>query len=173
VINLVEVDFSMAYLGFIPSFPPVALTGLLSRLRNLFEKAGSNKKTHDSSLCPVGEAAIFLNSPWRKLMQLTISGHHLHVTSAIERYLVKRLRKLERHHHPIVDGQVTLSVDQDRQHAEGRIFCSGFNLFAQSTHRNLYAAIDAMADKLDRQVLDHKKKVKARRHQSVPLHDPA
>ena len=102
-------------------------------------------------------------------MQLTISGHHLHVTSAIERYLVKRLRKIERHHHTIVDGQVTLSVDQDRQHAEGRIFCSGFNLFAQSTHRNLYAAIDAMADKLDRQVLDHKSKAKARRHQSVPL----
>ena len=106
-------------------------------------------------------------------MQLTISGHHLHVTLAIERYLMKRLRKIERHHHTIVDGQVTLSVDQDRQHAEGRIFCWGFNLFAQSTHRNLYAAIDAMADKLDRQVLDLKKKVKARRHQSIPLMDPA
>ena len=55
-------------------------------------------------------------------MQLTISGHHLHVTSAIERYLMKRLRKIERHHHTIVDGQVTLSVDQDRQHAEGEFF---------------------------------------------------
>lgn len=106
-------------------------------------------------------------------MKLTISGHHLHVTSAIERYLMKRLRKIERHRHTIVDGQVTLSADQDRQHAEGRIFCSGFKLFAQSTHRSLYAAIDAMADKLDRQVLDHKKKVKARRHQPVPLLDPA
>ena len=163
----------MSYLGFMLSFPPVALNGLLSRLRNLFEKAESNKKTHDSGLCLAGEAAILLNSPWRNLMQLTISGHHLRVTSSIERYLVKRLRKLERHHHTIVDGQVTLSVDQDRQHAEGRIFCSGFNLFAQSTHRSLYAAIDAMADKLDRQVLDHKKKGKARRHQSVPLTDPA
>ena len=163
----------MAFRVFMLSFPPVALTGLLSRLRNLSQKLESNKKTHGSGLCLAGEAAILFNLPWRKLMQLTISGHHLHVTSAIERYLVKRLRKIERHHHTIVDGQVTLSVDQDRQHAEGRIFCSGFNLFAQSTHRNLYAAIDAMADKLDRQVLDHKKKVRARRHQSVSLLDPA
>lgn len=53
----------------------------------------------------------------------------------------------------------------------GEFFCSGFNLFAQSTHRNLYAAIDAMADKLDRQVLDHKRRVKARRHQSLPTTD--
>ena len=58
-------------------------------------------------------------------MQLTISGHHLRVTSSIERYLVKRLHKLVRHHHTIVDGQVTLSIDQDRQHAEGRIFVRG------------------------------------------------
>jgi len=172
VINLVEVDFSMAFRVFMLSFPPAALNGLLSRLRNLFEKAESNKKTHGSGLCLAGEAAILLNLPWRNLMQLTISGHHLRVTSSIERYLVKRLRKLERHHHSIVDGQVTLSVDQDRQHAEGRIFCSGFNLFAQSTHRSLYAAIDAMADKLDRQVLDHKKKAKAKRHHSIPLIDP-
>jgi putative sigma-54 modulation protein len=155
------------------SFPPAALNGLLSRLRNLFEKPESNKKTHGSGPCLASEAAILLNLPWRNLMQLTISGHHLRVTSSIERYLVKRLRKLERHHHSIVDGQVTLSVDQDRQHAEGRIFCSGFNLFAQSTHRSLYAAIDAMADKLDRQVLDHKKKAKAKRNQSIPLMDPA
>ena len=63
MIDLVEVDFSTSYLVFVLSFPPVALTGLLSRLRHLFEKAESNKKTHDSSLSLAGEAAILLNLP--------------------------------------------------------------------------------------------------------------
>ena len=97
-------------------------------------------------------------------MQLKISGHHLQLTPAIEDYLMRRLEKIERHHDPIVNGQVTLSVDKERQQAEGRIHFSGFDLFAQSTDRNLYAAIDAMADKLDRQVIEKKRKAITRRH---------
>ena len=66
-------------------------------------------------------------------MQLKISGHHLQLTPAIENYLMRRLQKIERHHDPIVNGQVTLSVDKERQQAEGRIHFSGFDLFNQQT----------------------------------------
>ena len=97
-------------------------------------------------------------------MQLKISGHHLQLTPAIENHLMKRLEKIERHYDPIVKGQVTLSVDKERQQAEGRIHFAGLDLFAQSTDRNLYAAIDAMADKLNRQVIEQKRKAIARRH---------
>ena len=70
-------------------------------------------------------------------MQLKISGHHLQLTPAIENYLMRRLQKIERHHDPIVNGQVTLSVDKERQQAEGRIHFSGFDLFAQSTDKSV------------------------------------
>ena len=98
-------------------------------------------------------------------MQLNISGHHVHVTSAIENYLIRKLEKIERHNESIVNGQVILSVNQNRQHAEGRIHCSGMDLFAESTNRNLYAAIDAMTDKLDRQVTEYKRKKISKRHE--------
>lgn len=97
-------------------------------------------------------------------MQLNISGHHVQVTSAIESYLIRKLGKIEKHYESIVNGQVILSVNQDRQHAEGRIHFSGMDLFAESTDRNLYAAIDAMTDKLDRQVTEYKRKKISKRH---------
>ena len=111
-------------------------------LRNDFKKVRSNKYKLLSiclrfKLKGDGFCEIF----WRVSMQLKISGHHLQLTPAIENYLMRRLQKIERHHDPIVNGQVTLSVDKERQQAEGRIHFSGFDLFAQSTDRNLYAGL--------------------------------
>ena len=134
-------------------------------LRNDFKKVRSNKyKLLSICLRFKLKADGFREIFWRVSMQLKISGHHLQLTPAIENYLMRRLQKIERHHDPIVNGQVTLSVDKERQQAEGRIHFSGFDLFAQSTDRNLYAAIDAMADKLDRQVIEKKRKAISRRH---------
>ncbi len=92
-------------------------------------------------------------------MQINISGHHLEVTPALRDYVTNKLGKLERHFDSITNTQVTLSVEKLRQKAEAKVHVSGADLFAQSEHEDMYAAIDALTDKLDRQILKHKEKL--------------
>lgn len=92
-------------------------------------------------------------------MQINISGHHLEVTPALREYVTNKLGKLERHFDSITNTQVTLSVEKLRQKAEAKVHVSGADLFAQSEHEDMYAAIDALTDKLDRQILKHKEKL--------------
>jgi len=96
-------------------------------------------------------------------MQITISGHHLEVTTALKAYVGSKLDKISAHFDDVVNTKVTLSVEKhkekDGQHAECTLHAKGVELFAESTHADLYAAIDDMAGKLDRQVLRHKEKM--------------
>lgn len=89
-------------------------------------------------------------------MNLNISGHHLEVTPAIRNYVIEKLDRVKRHFDHVIDASVTLSVDKLVQRAEVTLHVSGKNIHAQAQDDNLYAAIDALADKLDRQVLKHK-----------------
>ena len=91
-------------------------------------------------------------------MQLTISGHHLDVTDALHNYVTTKLSRLERHHDRITNTRVILSVDKLKQKAEATMHVSGADLFANSQSEDLYAAIDMLADKLDRQLIKHKEK---------------
>ena len=91
-------------------------------------------------------------------MQLTISGHHLDVTEALREYVTTKISRLERHHDRITNTHVILSVDKLQQKAEARLHISGADLFADSASQDLYAAIDLLADKLDRQLIKHKEK---------------
>jgi putative sigma-54 modulation protein len=91
-------------------------------------------------------------------MNLTISGHHLELTAPIKAYVKEKMSRLERHCDHLLDAQVILSVEKDRQKAEATVHCSGANLHAQSVHADLYAAIDLLADKLDQQARKHKDK---------------
>jgi putative sigma-54 modulation protein len=105
-------------------------------------------------------------------MNLTISGHHLDVTPALREYVVQKLERIIRHFDQVVDVKVLLSIDplkdKDlRQKAECNIHVKGRDLFAESAHADLYAAVDQLADKLDRQVLKHKDKAQDHHHQSV------
>lgn len=105
-------------------------------------------------------------------MNLTISGHHLEVTPAMRGYVTTKLERIHRHFDEVVEVQVRLTVDnlkeKDlRQRAECNIHVKGKDLFAESAHADLYAAVDELADKLDRQVLRHKGKTKAHNHESV------
>lgn len=93
-------------------------------------------------------------------MQINISGHHVELTTALRDYVTNKLSKLERHFDNITTTQVTLSVEKLRQKAEATVHVSGADLFAQSEHEDMYAAIDALTDKLDRQVIKHKEKLK-------------
>lgn len=91
-------------------------------------------------------------------MQLTISGHHLDITEALNNYVTNKLTKLDKHHDRITNTHVILSVDKHEQKAEATLHVSGADLFAEAASEDMYAAIDGLANKLDRQLIKHKEK---------------
>ncbi|MFZ2209684.1 MAG: ribosome-associated translation inhibitor RaiA [Porticoccaceae bacterium] len=93
-------------------------------------------------------------------MQLTISGHHLEITAALHTYVQSKLERLERHNDRITQVAVILSVEKLVQKAEATVHANGTELFAESEHDDLYAAIDALADKLDRQLIKRKERLR-------------
>ncbi|UXD86404.1 ribosome hibernation-promoting factor, HPF/YfiA family [Thalassolituus hydrocarboniclasticus] len=97
-------------------------------------------------------------------MKINISGHHVDVTESLQVYVDEKMSKLGRHFDNITNGQVTLTVIKERMIAEATIHVSGADLHASAEHDDMYAAIDQMTDKLDRQVLKHKEKLVARQH---------
>lgn len=97
-------------------------------------------------------------------MQLNITGHHVELTSALKDYVTAKFQKLERHFDHISNAQVTLSVEKQRQEAEAILHISGGELHACAEHEDMYAAIDLLIDKLDRQILKHKEKNIDRMH---------
>ena len=105
-------------------------------------------------------------------MNLTSSGHHLEVTPALRGYVTTKLERISRHFDQVVDIKVLLTVDnlkeKDlRQRAECNIHVKGKDLFAESAHADLYAAVDDLADKLDRQVLRYKNKSQEHHHDAA------
>ncbi len=99
-------------------------------------------------------------------MQINITGHHVDLTDAMRDYVNTKFAKLERHFDNITNVQVTLTVQKQRQEAEATVNISGGELFAQAESDDMYAAIDSLIDKLDRQVVKHKEKLQ-RRNQGV------
>ena len=94
-------------------------------------------------------------------MNLTISGHHLEVTPALRSYVTSKLERIIRHFDQVVDIKVLLSVEKQkekekRQRAECSLRVKGGDLFVESAHFDLYAAVDELMDKLDRMVVRHK-----------------
>ena len=96
-------------------------------------------------------------------MQVNVSGHHLEVTDALKNYVDTKLERLERHFDRITNVNVILSVEKQRQKAEATIRISGGEVFADSEAEDLYAAIDLLTDKLDRQLIKRKEKNKDRK----------
>jgi putative sigma-54 modulation protein len=102
-------------------------------------------------------------------MNLTISGHHLEVTPALRNYVTGKLDRITRHFDQVVDVKVILSIENQtekdrRQKAECNIHVKGNDMFAESAHEDLYAAVDELVDKLDRQVVRHKDKLQQHHH---------
>jgi putative sigma-54 modulation protein len=94
-------------------------------------------------------------------MQLEITGHHIEVTSALSTYINEKFDRIKRHFDQVLDIHVILKVENKTQHmAEASMHVSGNQIFANAKEGHMYAAIDALVDKLDRQVLKHKAKLK-------------
>lgn len=105
-------------------------------------------------------------------MNLTISGHHLEVTPALRTYVTTKLDRIKRHFDQVVDIKVLLTLDNQkekelRQKAECNIHLKGIELFAESVHSDLYAAVDELVDKLDRQVVRHKDRMQSHHHDAA------
>ena len=96
-------------------------------------------------------------------MQLDLSGHHVEITDAIREYTNTKFGKIKRHFDKVIDIHVVLSVEKLEQKAEATIQLNGTKIFAEDTQENMYAAIDTLVDKIDRQVIKHKEKTKAHR----------
>ena len=93
-------------------------------------------------------------------MQLNITGRHIDVTDALRNYVTTKVARLERHYDHITNVQVVLAVDKAAQMAEAIVHAGhGHEIFADAEADNLYAAIDALSDKLDRQIVKHKEKL--------------
>jgi putative sigma-54 modulation protein len=109
-------------------------------------------------------------------MNLTISGHHLEVTPALREYVLTKLDRVTRHFDQVVDVSVLLRVEkmkekERRQKAEVTLHVKGRDIFVEQAHEDLYAAIDQVMDKLDRQVVRHKDRVQDHHHAATKRMD--
>ncbi len=91
-------------------------------------------------------------------MQMNITGHHVEVTSALRDYVTGKMDKVIRYFDNVTNVHVVLSVEKLRQKAEATIHLTGNDVYAEAEDADMYAAIDALIDKLDRQVKKHKEK---------------
>jgi putative sigma-54 modulation protein len=102
-------------------------------------------------------------------MNLQLTGHHLEITPAIRDYVVSKLDRVTRHFDHVIDVNVVLSVDKLEQKVDATLHVRGKDLHAESVDADMYAAIDALADKLDRLVLKHKEIRMDKRHDGAPI----
>jgi len=92
-------------------------------------------------------------------MNLTITGHHLEVTPAIRGYVEEKLKRVTRHFDNVIDVGVILTVEKLKHKAEVNLHVAGKDIYVESIEPDMYAAVDVLVDKLDRQVVKHKEKV--------------
>jgi putative sigma-54 modulation protein len=97
-------------------------------------------------------------------MQINLTGHHVELTDSLRNYVNEKMAKLERHFDKVSNTHVILSVENVTHKAEATVHMSGNDIFAESHEEDMYAAIDGLVDKLDRQVKKHKEKLKNHLH---------
>ena len=91
-------------------------------------------------------------------MQIDITGHHIDITDSLRDYVNQKMERVERHFDIVSQAHVILSVEKQRQKAEAKLMIKGSKVFAEAVDEDMYAAIDKLIDKLDRQVKKHKEK---------------
>ena len=96
-------------------------------------------------------------------MQIDITGRQCDITTALRDYVNEKVGRITKHTDDVTDMHVILSVEKQQQKAEATVMLKGSKVYADSVDEDMYAAIDSLADKLDRQVIKHKEKVKNHR----------
>ena len=96
-------------------------------------------------------------------MQVSVTGRHVEVTEAMKQHVEDKIAKIKRHFDHVTNVHVILTVEKLEQKAEATVQISGAKLFADDVQGDMYAAIDNMVDKLDRQIIKHKEKIQSHR----------
>lgn len=91
-------------------------------------------------------------------MNLNLTGHHVEVTPAIREYVMSKFDRITRHFEHVIDVSVIVTVEKLQQKIEANVHVSGKDIFVESIDSDLYAAIDNLIDKLDRQIIKFKEK---------------
>jgi putative sigma-54 modulation protein len=99
------------------------------------------------------------DEPWEITMQLSVSGHHVEVTDSLRGYADSKIRKIARHFDLVSDVHCILTVEKLRHKAEATVHVNGNPIYADQTEEDMYAAIDGLADKLERRVRKYKEKL--------------
>ncbi|MGE5523658.1 MAG: ribosome hibernation-promoting factor, HPF/YfiA family [Rhodospirillaceae bacterium] len=100
-------------------------------------------------------------------MNLHLTGHHLQITPAIRDYVSAKLERITHHFDHVIDVNVILSVEKLQHKVEATVHVRGKDIFCESIASDMYAAIDQLADKLDRTIIKHKEKNLAQRHDTL------
>ena len=80
-------------------------------------------------------------------MNLHLSGHHLEITEAMRNHITSKIDRINRHFDHVIDVNIILSIDKLEQKAEANVHLSGKDIFVESRHEDMYAAIDNLLDK--------------------------
>ena len=97
-------------------------------------------------------------------MNLKLTGNHVEITDAMRDYVTSKISKIKRHFDHVIDVSVILSVEKLKQKAEANVHICGKDIFVEADSEDMYASIDSLVDKLDRQILKHKEKNLERRN---------
>jgi putative sigma-54 modulation protein len=100
-------------------------------------------------------------------MNLSVSGHHVDVTPAIRLYVTGKMQRISRHFDHVIDIDVILTVEKLKQKAEVNVHVRGKNIHCECDDGDMYAAIDVLVDKLDRQIIKHKRKLQDHPHDAI------
>ena len=109
-------------------------------------------------------------------MRVNLSGHHVDVTPALRSYVERKLSRVLRRSERVIEVQCTLTVDKLRHRAESVVYVRGSAIHASAEAEDMYAAIDALADKLGRRVRKQKERIRdhrapeAQKHGLAPAH---
>lgn len=99
-------------------------------------------------------------------MQITVSGQHVTITKPLRAYASEKLGRIQKHFDHVTTTNVVLQIQKNRHKAEATIRAKGATLHANAEGENMYAAIDFLADKLDRQIRKHKEKTTTNHHRT-------
>ena len=103
-------------------------------------------------------------------MNLIVSGHHVAITPAMREYVTSKMDRVVRHFENVIEVNVILSVEKLLQKAEVSVHVRGKDIHVECIDANMYASIDGLVDKLDRQILKHKDKAFAHPHDALKRH---
>jgi putative sigma-54 modulation protein len=97
-------------------------------------------------------------------MNLQLTGQHVEITPAIRNYVLSKLERINRHFDHVIDVNVVMTIEKLDQKIEANVHLSGKDIHVEANDADMYAAIDNLTDRLDRQILKHKERFQVHKH---------